>query len=256
MSALRDYNNCVESSRPAALCARGFCTARQRYDKWSAYASGHAAQVCSGKISSFDGERYAEPRRSSGKRLHKWFEERWVNACDPRHPPCGRRRAAQTDKRADPTYPYCRPTKRVDSTTPTLLKDISAQDIRKRCAKKTADPNTKVYGRVRSKSPRARTRETWAWMSYKDAHSYEQEARAHGVSEVARGRGGFMRVYEKMKTPAKMASASVGSITWGQKRANFIARHMAGTWGYKQHPTYRRWLALIMWGYYPGPPPT
>ena len=35
------------------------------------------------------------------------------------------------------------------------------------------------------------------WMSYADAHAFEAEAAREGESEVARGPGRFMRVYER-----------------------------------------------------------
>lgn len=93
------------------------------------------------------------------------------------------------------------------------------------------------------------------WMSYNDAHKYEREAAAKGVSEVARSRRGFMRHYEKNKTPEKMKCAIVpGSKTqtWNARRSGFIKRHMAQ---YRQKKTVRRWLALIMWAFFPGKRP-
>ena len=91
------------------------------------------------------------------------------------------------------------------------------------------------------------------WMSYEAARAYEKEASLEGVSKVARGPGGFMRVYEKMRTPQKMRRAQVkgGSegYTWAMKRHGFIQRHLKQ---YRKNPTYRRKLALIMWAYMPS----
>lgn len=90
------------------------------------------------------------------------------------------------------------------------------------------------------------------WMTYKDAHKYESEAARWGVSEVARGRGGFMRIYEKHGLKMKSLPFT-DTTTWGRRRDNFVKRHMAQ---YKKNPTRRRWLALIMWAYMPpGPAP-
>jgi len=89
------------------------------------------------------------------------------------------------------------------------------------------------------------------WMSYKSAAKYIPEAKRLGVSEVARSRSGFMGVYKRMKTASAMRKQPVKrghSLTWGEKREAFIARHMAQ---YSKNPTYRRWLALIMWAYKP-----
>lgn len=97
---------------------------------------------------------------------------------------------------------------------------------------------------------------TYPWLSYKQAHSYEREAERLQVSVVARARKGFMREYEltgscdAMKKRPLPAGVS-GGKTWGQKRAAFIARHLPQ---YRQNPTKRRYLALIMWAYKPAKP--
>ena len=85
-------------------------------------------------------------------------------------------------------------------------------------------------------------------MSYAAAHAYEAEAAAHGVSEVARGKGGFMRLYETHGRRGLERLQYTPHLTWAKRRDHFVARHMAQ---YVQHPTYRRWLALVMWAYHP-----
>lgn len=100
---------------------------------------------------------------------------------------------------------------------------------------------------------------TYPWMSYAAAHAYEAEAERHGVSAVARSSKGFMREYERAGSARAMASRPLpagvtGGATWEQKRNGFVARHLPK---YREHPTYRRYLALIMWAYMPpgGRPP-
>jgi len=90
-------------------------------------------------------------------------------------------------------------------------------------------------------------------MSYAQAHRYEREAARLGVSEVARGPGGFMRVYEKARDARTMRQVPVGNITWERRRDNFVRRHLVQ---YRKHPTYRRWLALAMWAYHATPCPS
>lgn len=97
----------------------------------------------------------------------------------------------------------------------------------------------------------------YPWMSYAAAHAHEEDAARHGVSEVARGPGGFMRVYEvhgmRMKNMLVMDTPS-STLTWARKRHNFVKRHMVQ---YVGRPTLRRWLALVMWAYRPpGPVPS
>lgn len=95
------------------------------------------------------------------------------------------------------------------------------------------------------------------WMSYTAAHKWEPEAAALNVSQVARSPNGFMREFEKAGSVDAMKRRSLpvgvtGGSTWEVKRNGFVARHMAS---YRSHPTYKRWLALVMWAYMPGPPP-
>jgi len=86
-------------------------------------------------------------------------------------------------------------------------------------------------------------------MSYSSAAKHIPEAKRLGVSQVARGRGGFMGIYKRAGTASQMRKKIVSrghDLTWGRKREAFIARHMAQ---YTKNPTYRRWLALVMWAY-------
>ena len=93
----------------------------------------------------------------------------------------------------------------------------------------------------------------YPWMSYSQAHAYEEEARQLGVSEVARASKGFMREYERAGSARAMRARPLppgvsGGSDWGQKRNAFVARHLKS---YQEHPTHRRYLALIMWAYLP-----
>ena len=99
---------------------------------------------------------------------------------------------------------------------------------------------------------------SYPWMSYTAAHAYESNAERYGVSTVARATQGFMREYERAGSARAMAVRLLpkgvrGGQTWEQKRNGFVARHMKS---YRENPTYRRYLALIMWAYKPpGRPP-
>lgn len=56
------YDDVMEGRKKTGtpLCARGIASAKSKYDVYpSAYANGHAVQVCKGKIKGLDGKRYA-----------------------------------------------------------------------------------------------------------------------------------------------------------------------------------------------------
>jgi len=99
----------------------------------------------------------------------------------------------------------------------------------------------------------------YPWMSVKDALRHEDEARARGVSVVARSSRGFMRAYETAKSRDALAAVYVPGVnrkvTWDKRRNEFIARHLKQ---YRQPggATRRRWLMFAMWAYRPsGPEP-
>ena len=97
----------------------------------------------------------------------------------------------------------------------------------------------------------------YKWMSYDNAAKYIPEAKTYKVSSVARSSRGFMTNYKRAGSSSSMKKrplgrTTVGGKTWGQKRDNFVKRHLAQ---YKKNKTYRRWLALVMWAYMPGSAP-
>ena len=98
----------------------------------------------------------------------------------------------------------------------------------------------------KSKAQR-KSKQEYPWAPLAAVLRAEPEAARLGVSEVARSPRGFVRAYEALK--GQTASASVPlypNQTWGQRRHNFVKRHLAQ---YRQNPTERRRLALLMWAY-------
>lgn len=97
------------------------------------------------------------------------------------------------------------------------------------------------------------------WLSYKQAAKWEPLAKKLGVSKVARGKGGFMRVYQSVGGDAnKLKTIMFKNESWWNRRNNFVKRHMAQVKRNKESlftsdgtPT-RRHLALIMWAYSPS----
>jgi hypothetical protein len=56
-----DYEDITEGKKKVGtkLCARGIASAKSKYDVYpSAYANGHAIQVCKGKIKGLDGKKH------------------------------------------------------------------------------------------------------------------------------------------------------------------------------------------------------
>jgi len=153
------YKKCLETAEKKkardeiSLCPRGYCSAKMTFDVYpSAYANGFASQVCGGKKKGVLGQKATassrkESRKSDGNSdLDRWFKEDWVNLCAPKDengkfPPCG---FSKTH-----TYPYCRPSKRVDEKTPRLAGDLSSKQKKEMCAKKNEEGLPDEEGRPR-----------------------------------------------------------------------------------------------------------
>ena len=111
----------------------------------------------------------------------------------------------------------------------------------------------------RAKAPPRSAEREFRWMSYPRAASFIPAAAGcrPPVSAVARSARGFMGQYRLAGSVRAMRDRPVAGYknqTWGQRRRNFIKRHLAQ---YRRPGgrTYRRWLALVMWAYNPGPVP-
>ena len=97
---------------------------KSKVNRWpSAYASGQLVQQYKRQ-----GGKYRCERSNLFGSLTRWFKEKWVDVCTGK--PCGRK---DKERRG---YPYCRPSKRVNSQTPTTVQQLSASQRKKRCATK------------------------------------------------------------------------------------------------------------------------
>jgi hypothetical protein len=63
----------------------------------------------------------------------------------PKIVPCGRSKAKWKN------YPYCRPRKRINKSTPKTARELSKAEIKRRCRTKRRSPKKRVYGRKKSK---------------------------------------------------------------------------------------------------------
>jgi glutaredoxin len=84
----------------------------------------------------------------SQSNLNRWFKEEWIDVCQlPKIVKCGRDKANWKD------YPYCRPLKRINKSTPKTANELTKAEIKKRCAKKKQKPKSRILPKSRRKSP-------------------------------------------------------------------------------------------------------
>ena len=100
--------------------------------RWGAYDSGRLVQEYKKA-----GGKYSGTKKTSQKsKLSRWYREKWIDACKwPKKKSCGR-----TKKEIDNKVTYCRPSVRINSSTPKLVQELSKETIKKRCEKKKKSP--------------------------------------------------------------------------------------------------------------------
>ena len=81
-----------------------------------------------------------KPKSSNKGGLTRWFDEEWIDVCQlPKIVKCGRSKASRSN------YPYCRPRKRINKNSPKTARELSKEEIKRRCSKKKKNPYKKVY---------------------------------------------------------------------------------------------------------------
>ena len=120
------------------LYARVKREAIQKFDTWpSAYASAWLVKEYKRRGGKYHG------RKPKDSGLQQWFSEKWVDVCYwPKRRSCGRPKAS---KGYAEKYPYCRPSKRVNSRTPRTVQELTPKQRKSRCQKKRRSPKRRVY---------------------------------------------------------------------------------------------------------------
>ena len=114
--------------------------AKRKFKVWpSAYASGWVVKEYKSRGGKYTG------KKSSSSGISRWYKEKWIDVCKlPKKVSCGRTKLSRSWKK---NYPYCRPSIRVNSSTPRLSSELSRQEIKKRCSRKRKSPLKKVMSR-------------------------------------------------------------------------------------------------------------
>lgn len=112
--------------------------AKKKFKVWpSAYASGWVVKEYKRRGGKYKG------KKKSTEGLARWFAEKWINVCKlPKKVPCGRPKTSLSEWKKK--YPYCRPDKRITSSTPKTARELSKKELEKRCKQKRRSPMKKV----------------------------------------------------------------------------------------------------------------
>ena len=121
-----------------ALYNRVKATAKKKFKVWpSAYASGWVVREYKRRGGKYTG------KKNVREGLARWFAEKWINVCKlPKKVACGRPKTSLSTWKK--RYPYCRPSKRVSRSTPRTAKELSKEEIKRRCQRKRKPPMKKI----------------------------------------------------------------------------------------------------------------
>lgn len=122
-----------------ALYNRVKAAAKKKFKVWpSAYASGWVVREYKRRGGKYSG------KKNVREGLARWFAEKWINVCKlPKKVACGRPKTSLSTWKKK--YPYCRPSKRVSRSTPRTAKELSKEEIKRRCQRKRKSPMKKIY---------------------------------------------------------------------------------------------------------------
>ena len=121
-----------------ALYNRVKAAAKKKFKVWpSAYASGWVVREYKRRGGKYTG------KKNVREGLARWFAEKWINVCKlPKRVACGRPETSLSTWKKK--YPYCRPSKRVSRSTPRTAKELSKEEIKRRCQRKRKSPMKKI----------------------------------------------------------------------------------------------------------------
>lgn len=121
------------------LWAKAKRRVKARVSVWpSAYASGQLVQEYKRMGGEFKGA------KRTGD-LARWYKEKWVDVCEwPKRSPCGREAAKEKSDIRISNYPYCRPSVKVSTDTPTTVQQMSPKAREAACAKKRRSPKKRM----------------------------------------------------------------------------------------------------------------
>jgi hypothetical protein len=124
--------------------------AKKKFKKWpSAYGSAWLVKEYKRR-----GGKYKGSKNTTSKGISRWMKEKWINVCKlPKKVSCGRSKLSKNWKK---NYPYCRPSIRVNSSTPRLASSLSKAEIKRRCSKKRKEPMKKLIVKKSKRSSRRR----------------------------------------------------------------------------------------------------
>ena len=102
----------------------------------SAYANGWLVKEYKRRGGKYE-YRSGKIKKSEG--LSRWYAEKWIDVCKlPKKVPCGRKKSSRRN------YPYCRPSRRINKSTPKTVSEISKKTLIKRCSRKRKSPWKRV----------------------------------------------------------------------------------------------------------------
>jgi len=134
--------------------------AKKKFKKWpSAYGSAWLVKEYKRQGGKYKGSRSKSKRnfKNNSQGITRWMQEKWINVCKlPKKVKCGRSKLSRSSWKK--RYPYCRPSKRINSKTPVLASKLSKKKIKELCSIKRKSPLKRMRSLKKSKRSKRRSK--------------------------------------------------------------------------------------------------
>jgi hypothetical protein len=172
--------------------------AKKKFLVWpSAYASGWVV-----KEYKKQGGKYSGPKPSKSTGLQRWFDEKWIDVCKlPKKISCGRPSINMSNWKKK--YPYCRPSKTVNKSTPTIASKLTKTQINSRCKKKKSNPIRKISSMTKPSKSSRNVRKTYNYPN-KPSKSRRNVRKTYNYpNKPSKSRRNVRKTYNSPNKPSK-----------------------------------------------------
>ena len=154
--------------------------AKKKFKTWpSAYASAWVVKEYKRRNGKYKG---SKPTKTG---ISRWMDEKWVNVCKlGKKVPCGRPKLSVSNWKKK--YPYCRPSVKITSSTPTLASELSKSEIKKRCNLKHKSPMKRITSKRISRRKSKRSQRKSKRSRRKSKRSRKKSKRSRKKSKRSR----------------------------------------------------------------------
>ncbi len=107
----------------------------------SVYASSYIVKQYKKHGGKYSQKKPSKSRKRASTGLTRWYAEKWIDICTNKT--CGRPTTNISNWKK--TYPLCRPSRRINKSTPKTVSELNKAEIKIKCSRKKRNPLKKQY---------------------------------------------------------------------------------------------------------------